>query len=400
MRIEEDTKYDYDDFLIKPKRSEAPSRNIEIIRNYNFKYSPIAYRGCPIIAANMDTTGTSRMAYAMNELKCSVALHKFNKPEHIIQHLDNNWFTIGIKESDFERLRDLPFKPPMICIDVANGYTKNFVEFVRGIRDYSPESVIMAGNVATAEMTQELIINGGADIIKVGIGPGSACTTRLVTGIGYPQASAVAECADVAHGLRAHICADGGCKTPGDVAKAFGIGADFVMLGGMLAGTEECDGNWQYEYMSGERYFYCGKDSIFTGDPSTNYRTTWPEGFKPASMNPNQIYQDIVTHNKELDDIIIKLPKKKALAFHGMSSEEAHEQHYGPMENYKTAEGVEITVPYKGPVEGVINKILGGIRSACAYTGATSFKEFSKCCTFIKVNRQKEFLYGGIYEKV
>lgn len=384
MRINTTVKYDFDDLLIEPKWSESPSRNIPLLRSYRFKYSPHDYVGCPLISSNMDTTGTLRMADSLNKLQCSVALHKFYDPKEVTGYLKHNWFTIGIKEIDELRLHKLLVAPKYICIDVANGYTQDFVSFVRKIRDSFPEAVIMAGNVATPEMCQALILNGCADIVKVGIGPGSVCTTRLITGVGYPQASAIAECADIAHGLKAHICADGGCKNPGDVAKAFGLGADFVMIGGLLAGTDECDGQWQYENESGEKYWFNDEDSA-----------KWHEGFKPFSMFPTD-YRTVVTFKKELDGIIIKEPTKKALAFHGMSSEEAHELHYGPMQDYKTAEGVEIVVPYKGPAEAVIKKIMGGIRSACAYVGATTFKDFSKCCTFNAVSRPKEYLFPGI----
>lgn len=393
MRINTTVKYDFDDLLIEPKWSESPTRDIPLIRSYRFKYSPHDYIGCPLISSNMDTTGTVAMAASLNKLDCSVALHKFYDPKEVTGYLKHNWFTIGIKEADEIRLDRLLVSPRYICIDVANGYTQNFVNFVRKIRDRFPESVIMAGNVSTPEMCQALILNGKADIVKVGIGPGSVCTTRLITGVGYPQASAIAECSDIAHGLKAHICADGGCKHPGDVAKAFGLGADFVMIGGLLAGTDECEGKWSYEPFSGERYWYCEPNSIFSC--GTSERTTWPEGFKPASFKTDD-YQSVVTHEPTLNGIVINKPTKKALAFHGMSSEEAHELHYGPMQDYKTAEGVEIVVPYKGNAEGVIRKIMGGIRSACAYVGANTFKDFSKCCTFNVVNRTKEYLFPGI----
>lgn len=355
MRINTTVKYDFDDILIEPKWSESPSRNIPVLRTYRFKYSPHDYIGCPLISSNMDTTGTLCMADSLNKLQCSVALHKFYDPKEVTGYLKHNWFTIGIKEVDEIRLNRLLVSPKYICIDVANGYTQSFVSFVRKIRDSFPEAVIMAGNVATPEMTQALILNGRADIVKVGIGPGSVCTTRLITGVGYPQASAIAECADIAHGLKAHICADGGCKNPGDVAKAFGLGADFVMIGGLLAGTDECDGEWLYDRVD-----------------ISEFRTT-PGG------TDKYVYGN-----------------KISLKFHGMSSEEAHELHYGQMQDYKTAEGVEITVPYKGPADAVIRKIMGGIRSACAYVGASTFKNFSKCCTFNVVHRPKEYLFPGI----
>lgn len=365
MKLEPDIKLDFDDVQIKPKRSVTASRaSVDLTRGFSFPYSSKTITATPLIAANMDSTGTIAMADTLYNDLCLTALHKFYRAEEYPVHtLRAAFYTMGIQRSEFHKLKHLVerigFTPPFICVDVANGYTQQFVEFVRDVREYAPDSVIMAGNVATAEMTQELIINGKADIVKVGIGPGSVCTTRLKTGVGYPQLSAIAECADVAHGLNAHICADGGCKNPGDVAKAFGAGADFVMLGGMLAGTDECEGEWTYEYFPGKIIGYDG-----------NANGCFP------------IY-DIDTQPK----------KKKALAFHGMSSREAMEQHNSGMADYKTAEGVEIVVPYKGPASKVIKDILGGLRSTCAYIGATNIKDLPKACTFIRVNRTKEYLY-------
>jgi GMP reductase len=186
----------------------------------------------------------------------------------------------------------------------------------------------MAGNVATPEMVQELLIQGRADIVKVGIGPGSVCTTRKMTGVGYPQLSAIIECADAAHGNKGHICADGGCRSPGDVAKAFGGGADFVMLGGMLAGTDECEGEW-----------------------------------------------------------VISDGRKVAMRFYGMSSQEAQEKHLGGVKEYCAAEGKSVEVQYKGAVSDVLREVLGGLRSACAYVGADRLKDLPKCCTFVRCTR-------------
>jgi len=365
MKIEPDIKLDFDDVLIKPKRSEAASRaSVDLRRQFRFKYGGYLDM-VPIIASNMDSIGTIAMMGALHEHNCITALHKFYKAEEIANIDLIHFITIGIQGYELEKLRKIielrgeNYVRYYINIDVANGYTQNFVHFIKEVRSIVPRnSVIMAGNVATPEMTQELIINGEADIVKVGIGPGSVCTTRLKTGIGYPQLSAIAECADVAHGLKAHICADGGCKNPGDVAKAFGAGADFVMIGGMLAGTEECEGKWTYK----KEYKY------HPGPPGMEQY----DGIDMAGTDTNE---------------------KIALAFHGMSSREAMEQHNGGIAEYKAAEGVEIEVPYKGPVSEVIKDILGGLRSACAYVGADNIKHFPRSCTFIRVNRPKEYLY-------
>ena len=227
-----------------------------------------------------------------------------------------------------------------ICLDVANGYSNAFVDFIREVRDCFPDVAIMAGNVATKEMVQEYLF-AGADIVKVGIGPGSVCTTRKITGVGYPQLSAVIECADAAHGLGGHICADGGCKTSGDVAKAFGAGADFVMVGGLLAGHDECRGE------------------VFT---------------EVANLETGE--------------------ECKVMRFHGMSSREAMEEHYGGVASHRAPEGKEVEVPYRGPVENTVQEILGGLRSACTYSGAKSLKDLSKCTTFVRVNRTHNTVFG------
>lgn len=370
-RIEQDIKLDYSDVLIKPKRSPLGSRSaVDLHRPYKFYHSPKYRNTVPIIAANMDTTGTFAMAKALAEKNMGVALHKFYTNDQIIEFLTSmgskqylTWFSMGINHNDVARLENLKhdgINIEQICVDVANGYTDYFVEQVAKIRGIYPDAIIMAGNVCTPEMVQELIIHGKADIVKVGIGPGSVCTTRKVTGVGYPQLSAVLECADVAHGLKngegrlGLICADGGCNEPGDVAKAFGAGADFVMLGGMLAGTDECEGEWEYheEY----KFFHRGDgcDSI---------------GF-------------------------VKTDKKKALTFYGMSSYAAQDKYNGGLADYKAAEGKKVSVPYKGPVKDVLQQIEGGLRSACAYVGATSLKDLPRCTTFVRVNSTHNTVFG------
>jgi GMP reductase len=364
MKIEQDVKLDFDDVLIKPKRSESPSRStVQLNRKFKFKYSPYELDCIPLIAANMDTTGSISMAKSLTSLECLTALHKFYPVEMLVKHFTlsddstKTWYTLGISEKDENKLREFEIRyrtPQLINIDVANGYSQYFVEFCKKIRSRFPFATIMAGNIATPEMAQELVIGGKVDIVKVGIGPGSVCLTRMKTGVGFPQLSAIAECADVVHGLGAHICGDGGCKYPKDICKAFGAGADFVMLGGMLAGTEECEGIWEYEW---------------------KHRESGNKQWSKYNWNDNGL--DSYTTGS------------KRLRFHGMSSKEAMDLHHGGMADYKASEGEEITVPYKGKAEEVIKDILGSLRGCASLIGAESLKDIPKCCTFVRVNRIK-----------
>lgn len=341
MRIEHELRLDYDDVLIRPKRSNLGSRNeVDLSRSYTFLHSETKFFGTPIIASNMDSVGTVEMANALSYHGMMTALHKFQTEEdlktipnpHVTEHL---FYSSGIDHSlkDRDNLID-KYGFQYICLDVANGYSNSFVDFISEVRESHPHAVIMAGNVATPEMVQEYLF-AGADIVKVGIGPGSVCTTRKVTGVGYPQLSAVIECADAAHGLSGHVCADGGCNTPGDVAKAFAAGADFVMLGGMLAGHQECQG--EIETIRGQT----------------------------------------------------------VMKFHGMSSREAMEEHYGGVASHRAPEGKEVRVPYRGPVENTVQEILGGLRSTCTYTGAGTLKDLSKCATFIRVSNTHNKIFGA-----
>lgn len=332
MRIEEDIKLDFKDVLIRPKRSTLSSRKeVDLSRTYKFKYSEFEWTGVPIMAANMDGVGTISMAKALYDHRLFTCLVKSYIEDDICDlatSIGGNHFAVstGTSDADFLRLRRIINAYPevhFICIDVANGYSEHFGDFVSKVRMTFPHCTIIAGNVVTADMTQELILRG-ADIIKVGIGPGSVCTTRIQTGVGYPQLSAIIECADAAHGLGGHIIADGGCTCPGDVAKAFGAGADFVMLGGMLAGHDEGGGQ--------------------------------------------------VTDGRVI--------------FYGMSSDTAMERHHGGVAEYRSSEGRTVDIPYRGPVKNTILDILGGLRSTCTYVGAQTLKQLPKCTTFIRVNRQ------------
>ena len=328
MRIIEDVKLDFKDVLITPKRSALTSRSeVNLERTFTFR-SGNSWKGVPIIAANMDGVGTIEMDEELNKHKMMVALTKhyseFDLINHFSERLFSSVYSLGISQSDIEKFDAVydSVAPIRVCIDVANGYTQAFVNFIKNFREKYPHVILMAGNVVTPEMTEELIL-AGVDVVKVGIGPGSVCTTRKMTGIGYPQLSAIIECADAAHGLKGHIIADGGCSVPGDVVKAFAAGADFVMLGGMLAGHKE-------------------------GGAS--------------AMGGNQFY--------------------------GMSSDTAMELHNGGVANYRASEGKTVEIPYRGEVSKTMQDILGGLRSAGTYVGASELKELSKRATFVRVTQQ------------
>ncbi|XP_060815716.1 GMP reductase 1-like isoform X1 [Bombus pascuorum] len=338
-----DIKLDFKDVLLRPKRSTLKSRSeVDLFTEITFRNSKQTYKGIPIIASNMDTVGTFEMAKALSKYGLFTTIHKYYSVEEWKDFASENAENLkyvaassGTGKEDFERLSNVLTAVPelsFICLDVANGYSQHFVEYVRKVRAEFPNHTIIAGNVVTGEMVEELILSG-ADIVKVGIGPGSVCTTRMKTGVGYPQLSAVIECADAAHGLKGHIISDGGCTCPGDLAKAFGAGADFVMAGGMFAGHDECGG-----------------------------------------------------------DCIEKNGKKYKL-FYGMASSTAMKKHAGVAE-YRSSEGKTVEVSYKGPVENTILDILGGLRSACTYTGAERLRELPRRATFIRCTQQLNPMYG------
>jgi|TARA_B110000967_G_scaffold27399_1_gene25240 GMP reductase len=345
MRIENELKLGFKDVMIRPKRSTLKSRSqVTLDREFKFLHSDIVWTGIPIMAANMDTVGTFEMAKALAKHGLFTAIHKHysiqewqefakNASENVLKNIA---VSTGTGKDDSEKVAQILKEFPQInfiCIDVANGYSEYFVDFVQKMRENHPNKIIIAGNVVTGEMVEELLLVG-ADIIKVGIGPGSVCTTRVKTGVGYPQLSAIIECADAAHGMGGQIISDGGCKIPGDISKAFGGSADFVMLGGMLAGHEESGG-------------------------------------------------DLFERNGE-----------QFKAFYGMSSETAMNKHAGGVANYRASEGKTVEVLYKGNVEDTIIDILGGIRSTCTYVGASRLKELTKRTTFIRVQEQENQVYS------
>ena len=348
MLISDDIKLDYSDVLIRPKRSTLKSRKeVDLIRTMMFKNSKRIYQGTPIMASNMDGVGTFEMADELAKLNIFTCLVKTYKTNELVDFFDdsdlelmasrkqNVAMSIGTSDSDLKKFKEVyeltDGNLKYLCVDVANGYTEMFSNFIYKLRLNHSKLVIIAGNVVTGDMTQELILNG-ADIVKCGIGPGSVCTTRIQTGVGYPQLSAVIECADAAHGLGGHIIADGGCTNSGDVAKAFGGGSDFVMLGGMLAGHVEGGG--------------------------------------------------------EVVDNMIR--------FYGMSSETANDKHFGGLKDYRASEGKEVSIPYKGTVANTVQSILGGIRSSCTYIGASKIKDLPKCTTFVRVNNTHNIVYGDV----
>jgi GMP reductase len=345
VRVESDLKLGFKDVLIRPKRSTLKSRSlVELKRTYTFLHSRKEWTGVPVIAANMDTVGTFEVAVVLAAHDMLCAIHKHydleawgtflkGKDDAIYERI---MVSTGVSDADFEKLAQiLNIHPKLnfICIDVANGYAEAFVEFVIRVRKAYPDKTIVAGNVVTGEMVEELLLSG-ADIVKVGIGPGSVCTTRVKTGVGYPQLSAVIECADAAHGLGGRIISDGGCVCAGDVAKAFGGGADFVMLGGMLAGHDESGGE------------------------------------------------------------IVERDGKPYRLYYGMSSTTAMDKHAGGVADYRSSEGKTVEVPYRGPLEPTVKDILGGLRSTCTYVGASALKELTKRTTFIRVMEQENREYS------
>ena len=348
-KIETGLKLDFNNILIRPKRSTINSRSeVDLNRKFKFvnakynpygeTYLPIEWSGTPIIAANMDTTGTFEVFDVLSKHNMITALHKFYSVEKLVEvcnqkKMNPDLFMVstGIGDGALEKLDKIfeSIQCNWICIDIANGYISNLVEFCKKVREKFPTKIIVAGNVVTREIVEELILNGKVDIVKIGIGPGAACTTRLKTGIGMPQVSAILECADAAHGVGGHIIGDGGITCPGDMAKAFGAGADFVMGGSLFAGHDE---------------------------------------------NPGELIED--------DN------GNKFKMFYGMSSQLAMEKHYGKMDSYRSSEGRNLKLKYKGPLENTVLDYLGGLRSTCTYINASSIKQMSKCTTFVQVSQQ------------
>jgi len=378
MRIDQDVKLDYKDVLIRPKRSTLSSRKqVQLQRRFTFRnfvpdfpdnIEEHHYNGVPIMASNMDGVGTFEMADTLASQNIFTCLVKTYSADELIEFFDTDDYlrtnyvamSIGTSDDDWGKLQSVMAMADgnlkFVCMDIANGYSDHFAQHIRKVREAFPNLVIIAGNVVTREMTEELILSG-ADIVKVGIGPGSVCTTRIQTGVGYPQLSAVIECADAAHGLGGHIIADGGCTCPGDVAKAFAGGADFVMLGGMLAGHDQGGGEIIEKF----------------------YAT-------------NELEYEVGEH---LDNRKQKVERKQFVQFYGMSSDAANTKHFGGLKDYRSSEGREVLVPYRGSVSDTVQDLLGGIRSTCTYAGAKKLKQLSKCTTFVRCTQQFNSVYAN-----
>lgn len=349
MRIEEDVKLDFSDVLIRPKRSNLSSRkDVSLERELIFKHAGKSITCVPIMNSNMGTCGTFGIARVLADYGCLYTVHKFHdlttwmaqlRPmgKSVATFLDNMFFPIGIEEDSLTLLKEVKrfareefsCTVPNIMIDVANGYSERFVDYIKFVREQFPDSVIAAGNVATPDMTEALVL-AGADIVKVNVGAGSCCTTRLKAGVGYPQLSAIVECADACHGLGGHIISDGGCVHVADFAKALGAGADIVMSGSFFAGTDEAE---------------CETTTVVENGKAVTY------GFN-----------------------------------YGMSSKTAQDKYGSGLKDYRSSEGRTAMIPLVGPTKDVIKDILGGIRSCCTYVGATKIKELPKRTTFVKVN--------------
>jgi len=361
MRIIEDVKLDFNDVLIIPQRAthdtEIKSREeISLERTFSFPYSKNSWTGVPIIASNMDTVGTFGAAEILSKYKMLTSIHKFYGSADWEEAVKSTWYspeyvipTFGIKDTDYDKLLGVHAihkanskLQKWVCIDVPNGYTQPFIDFIIKVRSQYPDLRIIAGNVCTPNMAEQ-VIQAGADIVKVGIGGGQQCRTRVVTGIGYPQLSSNMECADAVKGLGGWIISDGGCSNSGDVAKALASSDGFVMLGSMLAAHQEnTDKENLVENYSGEY----------------------------------------------VDSISVKV--------YGMSSNTAMEKHYGGKATYKASEGATSLIEYRGKIEDTINEILGGLRSTLTYVGATRLKHLNKRATFIKVNRTHNDAYAHL----
>lgn len=344
MRIDSEIKLDYNDVLIRPKRSTLFSRkDVQLERTFKFYHSKKIWTGVPIMTANMASCGTFEMARHLSQYKIITTFHKYYTPQDYAEFFetfhnpDYICYTLGIRQHDFEQLKimkssGLLERFSFICVDVPNGYLQRFSNFVKIVRKICPNHIIIAGNVVTNEMTEELILNG-ADIVKIGIGPGSACTTRKMTGVGYPQLSAVIECADAAHGIANNqgvglVIADGGLVNNCDVAKAYGGGADFVLSGQLFSGYEQSGGN-----------------TVIKND-------------------------------------------KKYKEYFGSSSNKALEEFYGKKDAHRASEGRYCLIPHKGDINIFLQDLFGSLRSTGTYIGARKLKEFSRRTTFILVNRQ------------
>jgi len=365
MKINYEIALDFDDVLIEPQRSSLSSRSVaNLERTFNFLYSPRTLTCIPIMCANMSFSSFS-MAKELAKHKLITCLHKYHTVEQLSEYftdsnnsIDYTWISIGYKKSDLNDLIEFKKRTniqPNICIDVPNGHMDVFVKYCKSVRDEFPESIIMAGNITNTSSCQELLTYGGVDICKVGIGGGSVCTTRFITGCGVPQLTACLENSHIAHGLDhgskklGLICSDGGHKTSGDVCKALVAGSDFVMLGGYFAGTDCCDGEWKYKYQC-------------------------KNGTEPLCFW------------QSLDPGYDTIKEKTHFTYYGMSTHYAQQIFEENQKDYRASEGTKITIEYKGTTQQAVKELLGGIRSCCSYIGSKNIKNMVRCGTFRRVN--------------
>ena len=333
-----ETCLDFNNVLIKPKKTKLTSRkDVNLIREFSFKYTEEKIKCLPIMASNMDTVGTFAVFETLSKYQMMTCFHKFVKLEEYKNNRETLWskgdlfvISIGFSDRELKGLVDISeevdFK--MICIDVANGYMEKFVEFCAKVRDHFPHKIIIAGNVVTEEMTRELILNGKVDVVKVGIGNGSACTTRIKTGVGMPQLTAIQKCSEEAKKHGGRILSDGGITCPGDLGKAFGSGADFVMIGGLFAGHKE---------------------------------------------NPGEVIEE---------------DGRKFKLFYGMSSCHAMKKNYNGVNKYRTSEGRCLKIPFRGELSETVDDLLGGLRSTCTYTNTKNLEDLEDNVEFMLVHNQ------------
>lgn len=389
MQIFSEKQLDYSDVLIKPRRSSLSSRKeVNILRDYKFKWCPKVITGTGIMQANMGTIGNFEVSKKMLDYGLFACLHKHHNIEDLISFYkelmndgDDKWMRcllgIGLRDNGIEKLRAIHNELGIqvgVKFDVPNGYIPQVKESVIKLREEFPDMFIMVGNVVTGDITEDLILSG-ADCVAVGIGGGSACLTRKQTGCGRPQLSAVIECADAAHQIGGMVCADGGITEPGDLGKAFGAGADFIMIGGMFAGTDEADGDIVSKFYSEGEY-----ERIPHYDTHRDNEEEVDVFYHPK--------EQIVTYTYEP-----KIVEKKFKLFYGMSSTLAQETFGSGKPSYRASEGRVALVPYSGPIDNKIEELLGGLRSTMTYLGAKKLKDIPKQCVFYKVNNQLNRTY-------
>jgi IMP dehydrogenase len=332
--------FTFDDVLIVPKFSEVNSRSeVDIstnLRELRFKL--------PVISANMDTVTGDAMSRAMLRNGAQACIHRFGTIEETVDLFQRSHATdlhvspmvsIGVGSIELQRAKALFDEGAhTYVVDVAHGAQLSVAKQVLALREIlGPYVNIVAGNFATGESVKHFLeyVGFAVDAIKVGIGPGSACTTRIKTGVGYPQLSAVLDIARTIEQTGVTVIADGGMKTAGDICKAIAAGADMAMLGGMLAGTEETPG----------------------------------DAFSPSSelqFNPKNAFKK----------------------YRGSASLESYRDQ-GKEAKHRTAEGESFLVPYKGPVADILQDIEGGLRSSLSYVGASNLKEFQRRAEFVRI---------------